>query len=119
MDKLNQRADRSLKLWQFILVMVLQFGGAIWWASAKATELAVLKDTTRDLAAIVTRLSEQVQRIDTEGSRRWNQMQPDVNRASDRLDIRLQQIEKQLGDMSVQLARVVVVSEQNQKLLKQ
>ena len=105
----------TLEVWHLLVAITGQSVLAIIVAAVWVT------NTDRDhveFRAHDTAMQAQIERIDTEGSRVWAIRQPDENKSADKLDRRLLSIEDKFNTLDRQMTRLLVLSEQNQKLLK-
>ncbi len=111
----------TLKAWHLLVAVVLQSGaliaGGTWWAATKSAEIQSLQAFDVVVNAQLKAVATDVNRIDMEGSRIWSAHIPNEERSSAKTDIRLSNIEEKFNTMNLQMARLIVLSEQNQRLL--
>ncbi len=111
----------TLKVWHLLIAVIVQSGaliaGGAWWAATKSAEVQSLQAFDVVVNAQLKAVSTDVARIDMEGSRVWANRIPSEERANAKTDMRLSNIEDKFNTMNLQLARLIVLSEQNQRLL--
>lgn len=112
----------TLKVWHLLVAVILQSGalisGATWWAATKDLQVKELQAVDTATAIQVKAMTVDIQRIDMEGSRIWANHIPNEERSSAKVEARLATIEDKFNTLNVAMTRLIVLSEQNQKLLK-
>lgn len=96
----------------FVVMGVWLFRGYTAQVESVAKEQVLITTHVEDLA-------EKVIRIDTDGSKVWQSRRPDDNRTLDKLETRLNSLERAVNDQNMTLARLVVLAEQSQRILKE
>ncbi len=111
----------TLKAWHLLVAVLLQSGaliaGGTWWAATKSAEIQSLQAFDVVVNAQLKAMTVDVGRIDMEGSRIWASHIPSEERASAKTDARLSNIEDKFNVLNLAMTRLIVLSEQNQKLL--
>ena len=111
----------TLKVWHLLAAVILQSGaliaGAAWWAATKDLEVRQLQAVDAATAVQVKAMASDIIRIDMDGSRVWAQHIPNEERSSAKVDTRLAVIEEKFNTLNLAMTRLIVLSEQNQKLL--
>lgn len=116
----------TLEVWHGIVGLCIMLAqsvglviiGAVWITNSNRDHADFTKGISESKAQMAV-IQGQIERIDNEGSRVWARGRPEESKSIDKLDYRLSGIEEKFNNLNLQMAKLIVVSEQNQKLLKQ
>lgn len=115
---MKERLNDSVKLWHFIVFVVVQTATGIWMLSAKVHDIDTLKETDVRVASEFDAIKSQVARIDYDGSHVWNYDKPVADKNMNELKNQIAGLQNEMRQTREQLVSLIAISRTNQKLLK-
>lgn len=83
--------DANVALWQFVLVLAVQFGGVVWWASGLNRRVNTIEETQVSRTAMIERFLKSEGKVELLEHQAAT-FREDINRRLDRIERKIDQI---------------------------